>query len=126
MTQTQRLLIPSCSFLVSSEPVDVNFDVAVAQAVDDILGALGESAKQAIYVHLKNGYGISKEEIPVKIEAFANAIEETFGSVAKLIEIKIIERLHYQYEDFRYVPKTDELDFVNYVSDLQNLLEQKA
>lgn len=113
-----------CSPLVR-EP-EVVFEAAVVKAVNDILSALGESAKQAIYTHLKNTYGISKDDIPSKIEAFSNAIEETFGTVGKVIEIKIIERLHSQYVDFRYAPKNGELDFVEYVTHLRNRLEPKA
>jgi hypothetical protein len=111
---------------MKNEPVELIFEAVVGQAVDDTLSALGESPKQAIYRHLKIVYGINKEDIPYKIEAFASAIEQTFGSVAKLIEIKIIERLHSQYEDFCYVPKNQELDFVEYITDLQSRLEPKA
>jgi hypothetical protein len=126
MKQPQTLLGPSCSILIKNEPVEVIFEAIVGQAVDDTLSALGESPKQAIYRHLKIVYGIDKEDIPNKIEAFASAIEQTFGSVAKLIEIKIIERLHSQYEDYCYVPKSRQLDFVEYITDLQNRLEPKA
>ena len=120
------MLGSSCTLLMKNEPVEVIFEATVGQAVDETLSALGESPKQAIYHHLKIVYGIDKEDIPNKIEAFASAIEQTFGSVAKLIEIKIIERLHSQYEDFCYAPKNRELDFVEYIADLQNRLEPKA
>ena len=126
MGQPRTLLGSSCSLLMKNEPVEVIFEATVGQAIDDTLSALGESPKQAIYRHLKIVYGINKEDIPDKIEAFASAIEQTFGSVAKLIEIKIIERLHSQYEDFCFVPKNGELDFVEYIIDLQNRLEPKA
>jgi len=126
MGQPRTLLASSCSLLMKNEPVEVIFEATVGQAIDDTLSALGESPKQAIYRHLKIVYGISKEDIPNKIEDFASAIEQTFGSVAKLIEIKIIEKLHFQYEDFCYVPKNRQLDFVEYISDLQNRLEPKA
>ena len=95
----------------------------VTEAIDDILSALGNANKQAIYRHLKNNYGINEKEIPYKIEDFARAIEQTFGSVAKLIEIKIIERLHAKYKDFSYTPKKGELNFVEFVYNLQNHLE---
>ena len=111
---------------MKDEPVEVIFEATVGQAVDDTFSALGESPKQAIYRHLKIVYGINKEDIPNRIEAFASAIEQTFGSVAKLIEIKIIERLHSQYEDFCYSPKNREIDFVEYIADLQSCLEPKA
>jgi hypothetical protein len=111
---------------MKDEPVEAIFEATVGQAIDETLSALGESPKQAIYSHLKIVYGISKEDIPNKIEAFASALEQTFGSVAKLIEIKIIEKLHSQHEDFRYTPKSGKLDFIEYITDLQNRLEQKA
>ena len=126
MGQPRTLLRPSCSLLIRNEPVEEIFEATVVQAIDDTLSALGESPKQAIYRHLKIVYDIDKEDIPSKIEAFASAIEQTFGSVAKLIEIKIIERLHSQYEDFCYVPKNGELDFVEYINGMQTRLRPKA
>ena len=120
------MLNRSCSFSAEKEPVEVVFEDVVGEAVDTILSALGEKPKQAIYRHLKVAYGISKEDIPHKIEAFTDAIEQTFGSAAKLVEIKIIERLHSQHEDFIYVPKSGELNFVEYVEDLHKSLEQKV
>ena len=120
------MLGSSTPILMKNEPVEVVFGAMVEQAVDDTLSALGESPKQAVYRHLKIVYGINKEDIPNKIEAFASAIEQTFGSVAKLIEIKIIEQLHSQYEDFCFAPKNRKLDFVEYITNLQNRLDLKA
>ena len=115
-----------CSFLVQNELLKTNFEMGVTEAIDDILLSFGNIVKQAIYRHLENSYGIKKEEIPFKIEDFANAIEQTFGSVAKLIEIKIIERLHAKYKDFLYIPKKGELNFVEFVYNLQNHLESQV
>ena len=98
---------------------DDTFNDKVSKAVNDILSAFGEDSKRAIYRHLENSYGISQTDIPERIEDFANAIETTFGTVGKLIEIKIIEKLHSLYSDFRYTPKNGQLDFVEYVNDLQ-------
>ena len=122
MSQPETLLSSSTSFSSRNEHVED----AVGQAVNDILCALGENTKQAIYSHLKNAYGINKDDIPCKIETFANALEETFGTVGKLIEIKIIEKLHSQYRDFQFAPKNGQLDFVEYINHLQNRLEAKA
>jgi hypothetical protein len=123
--ENQTLSDPVCAAYMNSESEAV-FELAVTQAVNEILSALGENTKQAIYGRLKNRYGLCKEDIPVKIDAFAKAIEETFGVVGKLIEIKIIERLHEQYSDFRYSPKNGQLDFVEYVTNLQSCLDLKA
>ncbi len=125
MAQTETLS-PCFEFSLKNEHSEMDFEIAIAEAVNDILTSLGENTKQAVYSHLKNAYGINKDDIPCKIGAFANAIEETFGSVGKLIEIKIIEKLHSQYTDFRFAPKNGTLDFVEYVSCLQSRLQPKA
>ena len=102
------------------------FENALGQAIDNILSALGNANKQAIYRHLKNNYGINENEIPCKIEDFACALEQIFGSAAKLIEIKIIEQLHAKYKDFAYAPKKGELNFVEFVYSLQHYFQLKT
>ena len=123
MRQELTNLSVSCSFLVQNEPLKAKFDEAVTEAMDDILSAFGNSNKQAIYNHLENRFGIKKDEIPFKVEAFADAIEQIFGSVGKLIEIKIIERLHAKYEDFSYIPEKGDLNFAEFICNLQHHLE---
>jgi hypothetical protein len=125
MVQSE-VLSPCVSFSLINEHPEIDFETAVGQAVNDTLSALGENTKQAIYSHLKKAYGLNKDEIPNKIEVFSKAVEETLGSVGKLIEIKIIEKLHSQYVDFRFAPKNGKLDFVEYVTCLQNRFEPKA
>ena len=70
------------------------FETAVMEAVDESLSSLGKSCKQAIYFQLENTFNIKKQEIPLKIEEFANAIEQLFGIGAKIIEMRIIAVLH--------------------------------
>ncbi|MGO8805025.1 MAG: hypothetical protein ACLQO7_00260 [Candidatus Bathyarchaeia archaeon] len=123
MEHPQTILSASYSFLTLNEEPETIFKNAVAHAIDDVLSDLGNINKQAIYRHLKNNYGINENEIPYKIEDFASAIEQIFGSVAKLIEIKIIERLHAKYEDFSYTPEKGELNFVEFVYNLQHHLQ---
>ena len=126
MRQQLTDLSVSYSFLVQDEPLKTKFETALTEAIDDVLSAFGNTNKQAVYRHLENRYDLKKEEIPFKIEGFANAFEQIFGSVAKLIEIKILERLHAKYRDFSYVPKKGELSFVEFVYNLQLHLELKA
>jgi hypothetical protein len=126
MRQQLSDLSVSYSFLVQDEPLKTKFETALTEAIDDVLSAFGNTNKQAVYRHLENRYDLKKEEIPFKIEDFANAFEQIFGSVAKLIEIKILERLHVKYRDFSYVPKKGELNFVEFVYNLQLHLELKG
>ena len=101
----------------------MTFEDAVIESIDAILSLLGNLNKQAIYCHLENRYGIKKDEIPNNIEAFANAFEQTFGSVGKLIEVKILERLHAKYENFSYVASNGEIDFLEFISNFQRYIE---
>jgi len=123
MGQPQTILTAPYSFLVPNEESKTIFENAVAHAIDDVFSSLGDASKRAIYRHLKNNYSINENEIPDKIEDFTRAIEQTFGPVAKLIEIKIIERLHSECEDFSYTPEKGELNFVEFVYYLQHHLQ---
>ena len=88
MRQQLTNLNDSYSFLIQSEPLKTKFETVVTETIDDILSAFGNKNKQAIYRHLENNYDVKKEAIPLKIEDFTRALEQTFGSVGKLIEIK--------------------------------------
>lgn len=70
------------------------FEEILLEAVDEALSSLGDSAKQVIYFYLEKTYKIKKQDIPHKIEEFADAIEKIFGLGAKFLEILIMKRLY--------------------------------
>jgi len=123
MRQPQTILSVPYPFLTQSEVPEIIFENAVAEAIDDVFSVLGIENKQAIYRQLKNNCGINENEIAYKIEDFARAIDQIFGSGAKLIEIKIMELLHAKFEDLSYIPKKGELNFVEFVYNLQRHLQ---
>jgi hypothetical protein len=96
-----------------------SFEAIIIEAVDEVFSSFGHSCKQAIYFQLENTFKIKKEEIPLKIEDFANAIEQIFGIGAKFIEMKIIEVLHEKTQGFMYFPKKEDLVFTEYVASLR-------
>jgi hypothetical protein len=61
------------------------FEDLLLDAIDQGLSVLGESSKISIYFHLEKSYGITRQDIPQKIEAFASAMEKLFGPGAKFI-----------------------------------------
>jgi hypothetical protein len=95
----------------------------ISEAIEEILSLLGNTNKQAIYHYLEDKYAIKKEDIPNNMAKFANAFEQTFGSVAKLIEVKIIERLHARHRDFFYVPSNGDIDFLEFIANFQQYIE---
>jgi len=96
-----------------------SFDSVMIEAVDEVFSSIGHSCKQAIYFQLENVFKIKKQEIPLKIEDFTDAIEQLFGIGAKFIELKIIEVLHKKTQGFMYFPKKEELVFTEYVVSLR-------
>jgi hypothetical protein len=80
------------------------------EAIDEGLSSLGESAKIAIYLHLENTFGIKKQEIPFRIDAFQEALEKLFGLGARQIQMEYAQ-LHRSRTDFSRIssPSKDEL-----------------
>lgn len=70
------------------------FDKAFLNAVDNALDSLGKSAKQSIYFHLESKFEIERDEIPRRIEDFADGLEKIFGVGAHFLEILIMKELH--------------------------------
>ena len=67
---------------------ETSFETTIIEAVDESFSSFGHSCKQAIYFQLENTFNITKQEIPFKIEEFANSIEQIFGIGARLIEVE--------------------------------------
>jgi hypothetical protein len=97
------------------------FEKVLLESIDEGLGCLGEKTKQAVYLHLKNNYSLSKKDIPYRIEDFTAAIENTFQKGALLLEIKIMKVLFAKI-GYRYIrmEKPESLEFASYVYGLRN------
>jgi len=101
-----------------------DFDKLLLEAVDDGLTSLGSSAKQTIYSYLERKFNIAKQDVPDRIEEFANAIEEIFGVGAHLIEIQIMKSLYGKVGRFcRHFLKKDQLVFAEYVETTRSLCQ---
>jgi hypothetical protein len=93
-----------------------DFERLLQEAVDEGLSALGDSARQAIYYHLESNFGIRKEEIPGRVEAFAEAIMQIFGPGATFLEILIMKRLHEKVRLNLREHSFQSLEFTEYVA----------
>lgn len=70
------------------------FNELFADAVDEGLSVLGENARYAIYFHIEQKYGIRREDIPRRIEAFHEALTGLLAAGAPIIE-NLIEKALY-------------------------------
>ncbi|MEM1563624.1 MAG: hypothetical protein QW161_02995 [Candidatus Bathyarchaeia archaeon] len=92
-----------------------SFDKILLEAVDEALGSLGESAKQSIYYHLEEKFKIPREEIPKRVEDFAEGLEKIFGVGARFLEILIMKRLYDRIGKPLEWDERKEFVFVNYI-----------
>jgi hypothetical protein len=63
---------------------------------ETLVDLLGREATQAIFTYLGNRYHLTKEEIPLQMDAFQAHLEELLGKATTLIMKQIEERIHQQ------------------------------
>ena len=90
----------------------------ISEAVDESLSSFGEPIRQLVYSQLETAFEIKEQEIPFRINEFAEAIEKMFDEGAKLIEAKIIQTLHEKARGFIHFPKGEDLLFTEYLDSL--------
>jgi hypothetical protein len=105
-----------------SQKPENEFGNLVIKTIDECLSSFNKIDKTAIYSVLEKDYEIKKEEIPYKIESFADALEQILGIGAKLVEIGIIERLHKKFPNFMFFSKNGDICFTEYVTSLREIL----
>ena len=94
----------------------MTFEEILFESIDEGLNLLGEQIKNAIYLHLRNFYSLSKQDIPYRIEDFTKALEDIFQVGAQLLEVEIMKILYVKVGP-GYVPieKPESLEFLRYV-----------
>jgi len=92
------------------------FERLMLESVDNALASLGDSAKEAIYFHLEDKFSIEKNEIPQRVEDFAEGLEKIFGIGAQFLEILIMKNLYERVGQPLEWNKSKELIFAEYVA----------
>ena len=96
--------------------VATDFEKVLFESIDESLMQLGELCQKATYYYLEKGFEIKKHEIPTKIDKFSAALEEIFGSGAKILEIQIMSLLNDKIDyASKHDYKQDDLKFNEYV-----------
>jgi hypothetical protein len=95
------------------------FNRFLLESVDEGLSLVGKSAKKAVYFDLEKNFDITRDDVPQRIEEFANALEKMFGLSAKMIEIQIMKKLYEKIGNSRYVLTQDDIVFTEYVAALR-------
>lgn len=96
--------------------VITDFEKILLESIDESLLQLGELCRKATYYCLEKGFEMKKHEIPVKINRFSFALEEIFGSGAKILEIRIMKLINSKIGNAsNYDYEQDDLKFVEYI-----------
>jgi hypothetical protein len=104
------------------KPPEEKFNFGITEMVDESFSSFRNLNKETVYLRLEKAFKIKKEEIPFRIDGFADAIEQMFGVAAKLVEIRMIEALHKRFPEFVFIPKEGDVDFKEYVVSLRAFL----
>jgi len=73
---------------------ETGLDKIILQAVDLGLLNLGESTKQVIYHHVWIIQRLKREDIPIRLEEFYEALQKLLGTGAKAVEKLIVTNLY--------------------------------
>jgi hypothetical protein len=69
------------------------FSQVLLVAIEEGLSSLGNSPREAIFYHLEASFQLKKEDIPMNLIEFKEALEEMFGPGTVYIERLITRRL---------------------------------
>jgi hypothetical protein len=100
------------------------YESIVTEAVDQVFTAFGENVKQVLYKSIEINFGIKRKEIPNRIYDFAESLEAIFGSAARLVQVKTIEKIQAKTWGFCYKSMQEEVIFTEYLTELRQYLTQ--
>jgi len=70
------------------------FRKALLEAVNDCLLVIGESLGEALLYHIEKNFGIRRQDIPERLEAFHEAMKLLLDEGATVIDILVTKRLY--------------------------------
>ncbi len=103
----------------------IAFDRILTEAIDTAFSSLGNSAKQAIYFHLKDKFKITRNDIPNRLKDFDEGLEKIFGRGAGFLEILIMKNLHERVGQPLEWDEGKELAFIDYVNAAKHSYEKE-
>ena len=62
--------------------------------IDEVFSLLGEFPRDVIFLHLRNDFGIKREEILNRLKDFSELLEKIFGAGTKFLEVNFMRQLH--------------------------------
>ncbi len=97
------------------------FEKALVRTIDmQLKQVFGESGKSVIYNYLQNALSLRQEEIPKKLEAFAEGLDKFLSSGAKVVEKVVLDDLYSEFgHEFQF---KEGYKFADYVNELKTAI----
>jgi hypothetical protein len=102
-----------------------DFNRLFIDVIDETFSSLGESAKTAIYYHLEQKFRIKKDEMPVHVDNFAQALDRLFGIGSKPLELMFMQRLNEKVKHECVPIKSGDFTFEKYVDMVKQIVVSK-
>ena len=107
----------------SSRPKIEEFDSILLDVVESTFKMVfGEATANMIFLQLEKRGSLSREQIPLNIEAFSSGLGKLLGSGALSLQESIVKRLCSRLQ-LEYDPRLAE-NFVDYVRELRKRLQE--
>ncbi len=100
----------------------VEFEQSLIKTIDIRLKQIfGETGTTVIYDYLRNTLSLRQEEIPKKLQVFAEGLDKFLSSGARVVEKVILDGLYSDFgQEFQF---KEGYDFVDYVKALKTAIE---
>jgi len=99
------------------------FEKSLLKTIDvQLKQVFGESGTSVIYGYLQNALSLRQEEIPKKLEVFAEGLDKFLNSGARVVEKVILDSLYSDFgQEFQFKKG---YKFVDYVNELKEAIEE--
>lgn len=96
----------------------IEFERSLVRTIDMQLEQIfGEKGKSVIYSYLQSALSLRQEEIPKRLDVFAEGLDKFLSSGAKVVEKVILDELYSDYgQDFQF---KQGYDFADYIKELR-------
>lgn len=101
------------------------FEILLMKTIDTQLKQVfGETGTSVIYNYFQSAFSLRQEEIPKKLEVFAEGLDKFLSSGAKVVEKVILDGLYSDFgQEFQF---KEGYTFVDYVNELRKVINESG
>ncbi len=93
------------------------FGPVLLEAIDESLSVLGDEPRRAVYQYLATIGSLQREDIPDRLEDFAQGMKKALGGASSVLRKIILKKLFQKIGST--LKESQDLDFVDYVKDAE-------